>query len=270
MLLIFLIIVGDIVSGAIGVSSPVGPIRQYQSGQTGQCTVFVSQAQCSVAVTFPVPFTKIPTVVLGGVLSSPGVSIIPPNNGFSIIADTIGLSWTNMPVAKTELMGNTNDEMEIPFATLTYSTANIMVNCVTASNSLTAGLWAQWADPLVLPYAFTNLTGVAAIDVNDCAATPPPFVITQSGFSPFMSAKPGIGGSVILRIMGSHGAGIGDTPVFSQIQVQFSSNVLQNVQPGVETLQAFPVSTTSMTVTFGLDSTYLGNVVLNCRWTAYT
>ena len=272
-ILLALIIIGDIVSGAVGIASPVSrasAISQIQTGQTNQCTITVGQAQCSVSITFPTAFTKTPTVIIHEIVTSPSEpNIIATPIAFPVISDTVGLAWPNMPVAKTELMGNTNDEQEVPIGiALPFNQANIMVNCVTASNSANAVLWAQWADPLVFPYSFTNLTDIT--DVNNCGNLPP-FFISQSGFAPFLSPRPSSGdASVILRVMGSGGGGAGDTPVFSQIQIQFASSITQSASPGLETIAVSPLTATGFTVTFGMDSTFLGDILVSSKWTAYT
>jgi len=158
----------------------------------------------------------------GGGSSSPGVPLG---------------TWTSMPSAATELMGNTSYRgILIPTSsasTLTGIQAGIAVNCITASNTVGANLQLQYA-----LYSFitdTNTTNFQSIGLaqvfidgvtaNSCVNNT---IVSDIG-SVLNVTTAGLG--YVFRVMGSGGGGSGDNPRFSSITVLVSQLITRIYMP---------------------------------------
>jgi hypothetical protein len=230
LILIAVIILGDIISGAIGISSPVAPpVVTCSTISGGKCeqtlfengnvtiTVPLNAGFASVLVNFTKPF------------------LVPPNMTISLANDpwtgtgAIGLStdyvvnapgnrttqWKNMPAATTELFGITGSTIGVfqggfcPFACLQGSTMGTGLNVyVTVVGSVNAVLEVQYSQAPTGPWT-DPCGGTADVHINTL------------GFHQGNFCQTGGINDQFLRVVGKNGNGVA-SPQFGMIDVQTS------------------------------------------------
>lgn len=247
-------------SGIVACNNPVGLL---QCG-TGVCHE-MAHSYCIMSNTFRTPFASAPNNVTGvingitkdaaGTMPMPLTYYVAGGTG-TFQADN-GETWTNMPMALTELYGNTNHELILPLVTTlgigaTQAEAQLKgsfsLNCLSGSANATAYVKPQF-------YQFSNglWTDLAAVpgqlnipvDANDC---PLQIVEDTGGFvfinhnynDTFASIDP-------LRVVGANGAGVGDSITLNNIVFQVAApyhatfticTPLKFVCPNVSTLDS--------------------------------
>jgi hypothetical protein len=162
--------------------------------------------QVSTNITFPIPFISIPRVT-ATMISNPSSAQVTTGT-FSFLASGTNVNWVNMPNAKTEFLGNINNELMPTFISSTAIT--FVVDCPTPSNNNGAFLNVE--------YSFNQAIWIS-LGVNVTIDN-----TSNCGFSPVVSITTGIpsgalGSAIFLRVIGKNGGGIGDTPSFTNISL---------------------------------------------------
>lgn len=258
--------------GALG-GGGAPDIQQFQQGTTS-CNIPAGSFPpiCNVILTFPTAFTSIPNHAeahLIGTNSSVAHSenCCVPVGSVSFQADN-GLTWTSMPVALTEIYGTTNHETAFNGGMGFGFSAELTVLCPTASNSATAVLRPQystdgstWFD-LIASQQGDVPVGNASACVLGVASTP------SGGAFPFVSGA--LNTPIFLRVVGLNGGGVGDNPVFSNIQLELFARVFQTVSFCIPTV-AFAGGTTCNTTGSGSFCSTLLSKTTMCinAWTAF-
>jgi hypothetical protein len=233
------------------------PASAMQCG-TGSCTPTNAVPSCSFLVTFNPPFKTVPSFV-----SAQYTGCHNPQCHFesqSFPAGTVvfqsdnGETWNNMPVAKTEIYGNTNHEATMAGSDNTRS-ASFGVNCITGSSSATAILRPEYSNNGGTSWnELASISGTLDIlvDASDCSfAASPAFVTNIAGI-----AVGAIGQPVLLRVVGINGGGVGDNVVFNNISLQLFNVYSAPMVACIQTVSSpfvcnspAPLSTTQMYVT---------------------
>lgn len=213
-----------------------------------------------MTITYPTAFAKTPSAIEATIngLSLDAAGTVPFNPtyfvsiGVAPIQSDNGETWINMPVTETELYGTTNHETalstdSVPVTGVSASDyslrASFAVNCLVGSSNATAILRPQFSDALNAG-AWTDLASAAgALDIN--VGTNCPVQVDQTTILQNVNPDYNTQNSPFepLRIVGLNGGGIGDTPMFNNIQIQVF--VQQYATPTVCTTLGFVCSNVS-------------------------
>jgi hypothetical protein len=229
-LLVIIILSGDFMAGIVSSHAPTvaiagcnNPSSLEQCG-TASCTpVGVPFNNCSITVTFSPSFLTIPKFASAQMAGCHSPECHFETQAFPLGSLTFqsdnGETWINMPVAKTELYGNTNHQVAI-LTTASMVEAEFSVGCLTGSSSATAllrpefstdggGTWTELSQ---------NAGGLdILVDASDCSfSASPAFAIGPAGINSGASGQ-----SIILRVVGVNGGGVGDSPVFNNVELTF-------------------------------------------------
>jgi len=184
LILLALIIIGDIVSGAIGVGTPAAQAQAHDTAPLGTWLNMPTGTACGVGN------TSASMCELMGNQSYRGLLTVDTPIASSIIAISVGLT----------------------------------VNCIIPSNTVGAQLQLQYANYTLGTHInssnFVNIATSIFIDAsvnNPC----PGFLEAPSGSLPFSNAGRG---AFLLRVVGIGGGGIGDNPRFSSVSVYANEN----------------------------------------------
>jgi hypothetical protein len=220
-------------SGAVAISGCNQPVSLIQCGTTS-CTITLPASFCTVTVTFPIAFAANPKFTAASWIGFNGGPNHPerqiPAFSLNFQADN-GETWVNMPVALTEIYGNTNHESSLDSGSILSSAnqAEFFASCLVGSTSASATLRPEYFDNLVSG-TWKELALVPGfLDINFGTAFCAP---GGGGGSSLSSASSGITPGVVgtqteLRVVGFGGGGIGDTPILNNISLVFFTTILQ-------------------------------------------
>jgi hypothetical protein len=266
---LFLILIIALAADAVtGFSSTVAQpgftdAQTFQSGAF-QCTLVQNPptqdtAGCTGSITFPTAFASVPTKYgistqcmsnTPQTFTTQSATTVCSNLGiqvghvFTSVLSYIlfesdnGQTWTNMPVAATEIYGTMNHEQ---IANLVGIQEGIFsVNIITTSTSAgNATLRPQYFDTnLGTWHDLMPLGGFVSVNLF----TGPTITGRQS--IPLAAETT----ATALRIVGQNGGGIGDVPVFNEITLEVSASIPLSIVPSVGNQNGNPVTTTVMPV----------------------
>lgn len=229
----------------------------FQSGplqcQLLQITPNQEPSGCNGTITFPSAFSSIPTKygistnclantaqTLTGktadqVCQALGIQLGHANSliftsQMSFQSDN-GETWTSMPVAKTELYGTANHEVESWAVGATNGLFS--VNCMTASVGASAVLRPEFADSAsgrFFPVA--SIAGGLDISVNSfiCGGGPGQVLFVNGPVNATIATQPP---PTLFRVVGVGGNGVGDNPVFNNIILSLAIGVPLSIIPAV-------------------------------------
>lgn len=192
---------------------------------TGSCTPNndVPVLSCIINVTFSPAFAATPKYASAQYTGCHLPECHPetlafPLGSLSFQSDN-GETWANMPVAKTEVYGNTNHEVAIK-TQANMASAAFAVGCLTGSANATAilrpefstdggGTWSELSQ---------NTGGLdVLVDATDCGfSASPAFTSNIAGIAP--AARDA---SITLRVVGINGNGVGDIVTFNNLEIVF-------------------------------------------------
>ena len=207
----------------IGAQGPVTCTSNLTIRQCGTFTATFSTATQTFVtgtVTFPSAFTSPPRVTVTQ-RGTTNLQVQVPSATYTFFAvEPVGITWPNMPVATTEIFGDTgNHWISIDCSKCVGNGGNTIsweVNCQLGSNSATALLRPQYS--LDGGATWNELAAVATlldIHVDNVSC---PFVIganlvvVAQGLA--VNAISG-NANVLIRIVGINGGGVGDNPIFN-------------------------------------------------------
>jgi hypothetical protein len=248
---------GTVSGGGTAITGCNSPASLEQCG-TGSCIPSGTPVlECNIVVTFSPAFAAVPkyaSAQLAGCHTPEchnEVQSIP--SGTLVFQSDNGETWANMPIASTEIYGNTNHEVGI-LTTPVMNTAQFMVGCLTGSASATATLRPQysidgggtWNELSQNPGGLDIL-----VDASDCSfSASPAFVVGPVGI-----AAGAVGTSIITRVVGFNGNGVGDNVVFNNVELVFFSQFseiyntcIPMTSPWQCPSNTTPVSKTTMTI----------------------
>jgi len=215
------------VSTSTAIAGCNNPSSLEQCG-SGSCQPTASPViSCSVTVTFSPAFISIPKFASAeytGCNPSCHTETSPSPQGSVIFQSDNGEIWPNMPLAKTEIYGNTNHE-SIFFTTLSSNTAVFSANCLVGSASATAVLRPEYSlDGGSTWIELAQNTGSLDLNIGNsiCGFVPGPEIVGPVGIS-----SGAIGATIQLRIVGLNGNGVGDNITLNNIQLTFEGIIGQ-------------------------------------------
>jgi len=260
-------------AGGGGASALTVPV---QESRRSSCNVVINTT-CEIF--FSKSFPSKPNVTIEDV--DPFVPNVEAGNFFytySFLANTAGVTWLNMPSSQTEIFGNTNDEILVPtLAGSAEGTSGVQfwlnVNCAKGSLGISAELYVQWATVSATPN-WQNLSSTnMVVPIDSASCQPPPATFNlQNGASPDISAsaKASCGTTCALRIVGRFGNGVGDNPIFTNIDLEvlkFGISGLLNFFTFKPTVVAVIVGRTNFNITI-LTNVGILNNPLRFYWSA--
>lgn len=232
------IYLGTSSGGASGIAGCNNPPSLEQCG-TASCNVGPAQEGCSITITFPAAFANVPKYETGQWLGGdPNVDHSERNiPAFTTYFQSDnGETWTNMPVALTEIYGTFNHETHQSATSLSSAVeAQFHVTCLTGSTSGTATLRPMFLD--IVTGLWTELAqNTGSFDINvsggnciNASLNPPGNLVSQ--FSAINSLIfTDNSGEADLAVFGFNGGGIGDVPVFNNIYLQFFTQIQQTLK----------------------------------------
>jgi hypothetical protein len=262
-----LILAGVLVMGFFAFTSSGSPVTiagcnnpaSLEQCGTGSCLpVGTPVPVCSITVTFSPAFLATPKFASAQITGCHFPECHFETENFPMAGLTFqsdnGETWTNMPAATTEIYGNSNHEVST--STVDADIAAVFsVNCITGSASATATLrpqfsidsGASWTELSQNPGGLDIL-----VDSSDCSfATSPAFSTNVAGINAVAVGK----SAIIFRVVGFNGNGVGDVPVFNNLQLTFFSQFanpiwtcIQGVGTTFQCPAASPISKTTMTI----------------------
>jgi hypothetical protein len=266
LILLFLIILGDIISGAIGIASPVttaiagcnNPPSLEQCGTSSCFPTGSPNIQCSVTITFSPAFVTIPkfaSAQYAGCNASCHLETQQTPVGNVVLQSDNGETWINMPAAKTEIYGTTNHEVAFNTSPSPFGVA-FGATCITGSASATAVLRPEYS--LDGGSSWNELASTTTaldlhIDASTCGFAASPAFVT----APIQINSAVFGQSVIFRIVGLNGNGVGDNVVLNNLHLDFQAAIseiymtcIQGITfPTIGCGSGSPISKTAMTIT---------------------
>lgn len=195
-ILIFLFIIGDIITGVASTHTPL----QKQSGIATCTWASLTTQSCGGSVVFPTAFTGTPTISFVNIGSYPVSRQLLGAPQF-ITASTM---WVGMPAATTEFLGNTNSRLN--FSNVFQGNLILHARVLTGDASATAALQLQ-KDTDGTGNTWSNVVGATltfGTGIGDF------FSVISSPQSPTMT------NGIEFRIVGSGGDGV-SSPVFQYI-----------------------------------------------------
>lgn len=133
-------------------------------------------------------------------------------------------TWTNMPSATTELMGNQSYRGAVMISSLVgvaHMQVGLEIGCIVPSNTLGANLQLQYAN--YTSSTHTNSSNFANIGISilidNSANNPCPGFLSQNP-AVVLPSITGSNAGFEFRVVGSGGGGSGDNPRFSVVSVQ--------------------------------------------------
>jgi len=283
-LILTIFVSGIAFSGATG-----GGVGGGAASQSGRALITMANINhASVTVTFPNVFPSTPKVVLSeptndtefhlptviGVVLNPQISVTAP-----FLATGSALTWTAMPVACcVEIFGDSTHQGLVvtdPFPTFALTQAQLTIGCVTASNTAGAFIKAQYS--LNFGTTWSDLdggsgSGKVIVDAANCGTSSPPITpLDWINFqlAPALVSAQSAGITIVLRLVGGGGGGIGDNPSFTEASV-----ILYSTGGGSTTLEApFFDNATAITTTGFVLTVYdpeapVQNTILAVNWIA--
>jgi len=207
----------------IGCNNPPS-LEQCGTASCTPTTGIAAPYVCGITVTFNPTFAAVPKFVSAQIQGCHSPECHPesgslPLGSISFQSDN-GETWTNMPVAKTEIYGTINHETTIQM-TRSMTDVEFIASCLTGSASATARLRPEYSiDSGATWHELANNAGFldVAVDANTCGFALPPF---SMGPTSMAVAIAGQGLAPLLRVVGINGNGVGDVPVFNNIQLVF-------------------------------------------------
>lgn len=187
-----------------------------------------------------------------GVQTGHAFSIIWSYNNFQ--SDN-GETWTAMPAAKTEIYGNPNHELL--FDGIGVIQAIFSVNCMTGSTGTSAVLRPEFAGPSDPgnPTGWRELAAVHTFLDAPVSSTSGFSCGSGSGTQLISTGEAAVNTTiqtltqpVAFRVVGIGGSGVGDNPVFNNVNIGLASSVpiFVNVQIGASEGQIQTVFTNKM------------------------
>ena len=223
-ILLFLFIIGDIITGVASTHMP----SQKESGNATCTWSSLTTQNCGGSVTFPMPFTSMPTISFVNIGSFPSSRQLLGAPQF-ITASTM---WVAMPAASTEFLGNTNSRLN--FSSIFQGNIILHARVLTGDASATAALQLQ-KDTDGTGNLWSNVVGAT---LTFGTGTGDFFSVISGGQTP--TATNGIE----FRIVGSGGDGV-SSPVFQYIYFE----VLRTATVGVIFVTTPTVTGFSFTIT---------------------
>jgi hypothetical protein len=222
---------------------------------SGTCTIAAQGTTCNTVITFATVFTNTPTVVnlantgtgAQGRISIGFACFICPAGG------AVAATWTSMPAASTELLGNTNDRLN--FSNIFVGIGPIFhARVVTGSTSATAALQLQRS---------TN----GGVSFSTVAGQTITFGTGTGDFSP-VGVTGTISGSaangIEFRVTGTGGNGVGDNPAFASVYMELTKTMIAN------TLDYRSLTTTGVTIDITVPAPLTGSLSPTFNWEAWS
>jgi hypothetical protein len=291
LILLAVIILGDIVSGTIGIASPASttaisgcnnPVSLEQCG-TGSCTIsgsaFAPNQYCVVTITFPSPFSSIPKFA--------SITFAGFNNGFNHPEKAIpafsksfesdnGETWANFPAALTEIYGDVNHEVPVSSEIQQATEASFSTTCLAQAGT-------QTGSETLRPEYFDSGSGTwkqlsannGQLDLNVGAIFCGTSGSDTQTLGPVAFDTNAISGATAaFRVVGFGGGGAGDSMTFNEIHLVFYNTILETPSLCISIVSLCPhglnlISKTKMEVdaeiAFALPTS---NYQVNMNWIA--
>lgn len=239
--LIGIIVLGDLVTGAIGIASPVSttaiagcnnPRTLVQCG-TASCTIILEPTICSVTITFSPAFTANPKFTTATWIGFNGASNHPEKEvpyATVYFQSDAGETWVNMPAAETEVYGTTvHETLEETGQVLGLATiGSFQVTCIQSSNSATAFLRPEYFNPnLGTWHQLAQNAGFMDIDISSNQACGPAGFGTVPLFSQSSTFDSAYMPGDFLRVAGFNGGGIGDSVTLNNMYLSLFAQIKQ-------------------------------------------
>lgn len=252
-------------------SSPSSPCEtQVQSGV--QPCFTGGGATCTTTVTFSPAYSVTPQLswsVRWPNLPSAAASSIGTATFLSV--EQTGATWINMPAAPTEIFGDTLAQHQLYLRTVGVNSALFFVSCPTASITLGAYLVPQFSTDAGVTWKFLDtgtttdgntyhilIDGSANANSGACGTS----ALIPASSSTVNTFNAAAIGNIALRVIGVGGGGVGDSPVFTEIGLQFF-----NLIPNVCYASDSGLSATS--ITFTISCTRGQSLTEQFRWKTY-
>ena len=220
------VIILAIVGIAVGIIGWNLPLSQTLKGTTS-CTITLSTI-CTSTVNFSKPFTSKPNVWFPdttGIMTSQQITI---NDCFVCPESGLGVTWTSMPFAKTEIFGDPNGQHIIQIKDSgntilqSYTAFTISLTCSAGSNNPGAYLTVQGSFDLVTWNDLNNGGGRIDISLFCPNGASNPIVSTPATINNLIQ---GNSGSLWIRAVGVGGGGLGDNPTINSFRISLTGSI---------------------------------------------
>jgi hypothetical protein len=197
-------------------STPASPC--LTNVQTGVATVTITGGTggASAIVSYSPAFSSVPVLHITPQTIFTGTSTVTITSHLSFQSGT-DLNWVNMPAADTEIYGDILADHRVSVNWVGATTFRFGYNCPVNSNTVGAYLTVQYSTDGGILFFEVNSAQRAIIDGSVCP--------NGSGFgSTTYSSIPQaaqVNNPLLLRIIGHGGGGVGDTPRFSELWLEW-------------------------------------------------
>ena len=245
--------------------------------QCGTASCTITNFTCIINVTFPTAFLVKPThisVAWAGHNEGVNHAEVLLFIGTSYFESDNGTTWRNMPVAATELYGNTNHQTRIPVQGGASLEGLFFATCIKGSSSNTATLRPMYrafqGDTM---HELALNTGVLDINIaenNQLCQLIEPFVVS-SGLTAFANA---FSPSMEITVEGFNGGGAGDNPILNNIGLAVYEQFFEVVGLCVNLTSAcngtgLIASSTTFQVTATVPFIPISGTLVNLEWQAW-
>jgi hypothetical protein len=269
-----------VIGGSLGLGTAGGSAGETSSWNAGtsSCVITAGNNQCSNTFTWPTPLSAAPcagcgsvtlSTTTGGVSDQTIVAPAPSHESFFDIGTDFSISgkWTNMPAIQTVIFGDGFCEHCIIVNWSNVVGVDFVIVCPTASTSVTAVLQVQysadqgttWNSIAGLSININTICGLG-LPVDSCFST------TGTTFGCYVT-NPVQNDGIFLRIVGSGGGGIGDSPVFQTAYVLAKS--ASYTVKFLSTINIAGTTATTISVTAKINVLQISSTTVNWRMTAW-
>jgi len=219
--LIVLVVGGSLGIGTAGGSGDIGTpeLTMIQGPTIAQVTVNSGTVSGFTTITYAPAFPTIPTLTITSQTQILGLQ----SNAYNQLPFQSGteLNWPNMPSALTEIYGDANGDHRIATNWIASTGFRFGVNCVTASNMAGAYLTVQYSANSGSTWTELNTAQRFIIDNTQCPSSFPGASVFFANTAYSTIPAPALINPVLFRIIGVGGGGIGDTPKFSELWLEW-------------------------------------------------